>query len=147
MGGTYSQWAGCRERNLASGRGRTFFLTFLFIELIEGCRVVTAGWLRLTGCESCGRDNQKTSCQLPVLGSQFVPRKPVSGDLRNLLAQGYAPFSGSDGHTVYLVSSVGKIAALTLDPQRRIMSKLFGRSTYETRFQSTSSRLSALRRS
>ena len=28
------QWAGSRERNLASGRGRTFFLTSLFIELI-----------------------------------------------------------------------------------------------------------------
>jgi hypothetical protein len=83
------------------------------------------------------RDNQKTRCQLPVLGSQFVRRKPVSRDLRNLLAQGY----------VYLVWSVGKIAALTLNPKRRIMSKLFGRSTYETRFQYTSSRLSALRRS
>jgi hypothetical protein len=30
------QWAGSRERNLASVRGRTFFLTSLFIELIEG---------------------------------------------------------------------------------------------------------------
>jgi hypothetical protein len=29
------QWAGSRERSLASGRGRTFFLTFLFIELID----------------------------------------------------------------------------------------------------------------
>ncbi len=29
------QWAGSRERNLASGRGRTFFLTSLFIELID----------------------------------------------------------------------------------------------------------------
>jgi len=29
------QWAGSRETNLASGRGRTFFLTSLFIELIE----------------------------------------------------------------------------------------------------------------
>jgi hypothetical protein len=35
IGGIYSQWAGCRERNLASGRGRIFFLTSLFIELIE----------------------------------------------------------------------------------------------------------------
>jgi hypothetical protein len=32
------QWAGSRERSLASGRGRTFFLTFLFIELIENPR-------------------------------------------------------------------------------------------------------------
>ncbi len=31
------QWAGSRETNLASGRGRTFFLTSLFIELIEPC--------------------------------------------------------------------------------------------------------------
>jgi hypothetical protein len=29
------QWAGSREINLGSGRGRTFFLTSLFIELIE----------------------------------------------------------------------------------------------------------------
>jgi hypothetical protein len=29
------QWAGSRERNLASGRGQTFFLTSLFIELID----------------------------------------------------------------------------------------------------------------
>jgi hypothetical protein len=29
------QWAGSRETNLASGRGRTFFLTSLFIELID----------------------------------------------------------------------------------------------------------------
>jgi hypothetical protein len=29
------QWAGSRERNLASGRGRTFFLTFLFIERFD----------------------------------------------------------------------------------------------------------------
>jgi hypothetical protein len=29
------QWAGSRERNLASGRGGAFFLTSLFIELID----------------------------------------------------------------------------------------------------------------
>jgi hypothetical protein len=29
------QWAGSREINLGSGRGRTFFLTSLFIELID----------------------------------------------------------------------------------------------------------------
>src|ERR1700688_1619456 len=29
------QWAGSRERNLGSGRGRLFFLTSLFIELID----------------------------------------------------------------------------------------------------------------
>ena len=32
------QWAGSRETNLASGRGRTFFLTSLFIELIDPVR-------------------------------------------------------------------------------------------------------------
>ena len=38
------QWAGSRETNLASGRGRTFFLTSLFIELID--RVVSViAWL------------------------------------------------------------------------------------------------------
>ena len=30
------QWAGSRETNLDSGRGGTFFLTSLFIELIDG---------------------------------------------------------------------------------------------------------------
>ena len=29
------QWAGSRERNLVSGRGGAFFLTSLFIELID----------------------------------------------------------------------------------------------------------------
>ncbi len=29
------QWAGSRERNLGSGRERTFFLTSLFIELVD----------------------------------------------------------------------------------------------------------------
>jgi hypothetical protein len=29
------QWAGSRERNLASGRGGTFFLTSLFIERFD----------------------------------------------------------------------------------------------------------------
>jgi hypothetical protein len=29
------QWAGSRERNLASGRGQTFFLTSLFIERFD----------------------------------------------------------------------------------------------------------------
>src|SRR6266567_2491133 len=29
------KWAGSRETNLDSGRGRTFFLTSLFIELID----------------------------------------------------------------------------------------------------------------
>ncbi len=37
------QWAGSRERNLASGRGRTFFLTSLFIELIDPQRVLAPG--------------------------------------------------------------------------------------------------------
>src|SRR5262249_14554965 len=32
------QWAGYRESNLNSGRGRTFFLTSLFIELIDSAR-------------------------------------------------------------------------------------------------------------
>ena len=36
-GGRAKQWAGSRDQNpLASGRGRIFFLTSLFIELIEG---------------------------------------------------------------------------------------------------------------
>ena len=36
------QWAGSRETNLASGRGRTFFLTSLFIELIDPGQAVSA---------------------------------------------------------------------------------------------------------
>jgi len=34
------QWAGSRERNLGSGRGRLFFLTSLFIELIDPGRAI-----------------------------------------------------------------------------------------------------------
>ena len=30
-------------------------------------------------------------------------------DLRNLLAQGYVPVMGSDGHTVYLVQSARSV--------------------------------------
>ena len=55
------------------------------------------------------RDNQKTRCQLPVLGSQFVRRKPVSRDLRNLLAQGYVPVMTQDGQTVYLVQAARSV--------------------------------------
>ena len=45
------QWAGSRERNLASGRGRTFFLTSLFIELIDiDCSTIS--WRRRTGFSS-----------------------------------------------------------------------------------------------
>ena len=33
--GNETEWAGSRERNLASGRGGAFFLTSLFIELID----------------------------------------------------------------------------------------------------------------
>ena len=38
---TKLQWAGSRETNRASGRGRTFFLTSLFIELIWRSFAVT----------------------------------------------------------------------------------------------------------
>jgi hypothetical protein len=34
------RWAGSRETNLDSGRSRTFFLTSLFIELIEVLSVI-----------------------------------------------------------------------------------------------------------
>jgi hypothetical protein len=45
---------------------------------------------------------------------QPIPSKLIAGhmelllDLRNLLAQGYVPVMGSDGHTVYLVQSSGR---------------------------------------
>jgi hypothetical protein len=42
------QWAGSRERNLASGRGGTFFLTSLFIERFEGVLSVTAMFHQLS---------------------------------------------------------------------------------------------------
>ena len=38
------QWAGSRETNLASGRGRTFFLTSLFIELIDSSIIISYLW-------------------------------------------------------------------------------------------------------
>jgi hypothetical protein len=37
------QWAGSRERNLPSGRGGAFFLTSLFIELIDSERLRRKG--------------------------------------------------------------------------------------------------------
>ena len=45
---------------------------------------------------------------------QPIPSKLIAGhmelllDLRNLLAQGYIPVVGSDGHTVYLVQSAAR---------------------------------------
>jgi hypothetical protein len=48
---------------------------------------------------------------LNLLVRQPIPSKLIAGhmellvDLRNLLAQGYVPVMGSDGHTVYLVQS------------------------------------------
>ncbi len=42
----------------------------------------------------------------PIPASFFAGHLEVLMDLRNLLAQGYVPVLGSDGHTVYLVQSV-----------------------------------------
>jgi hypothetical protein len=46
------QWAGSRERNLASGRGGAFFLTSLFIELIEvdEGHTINIDQFRVLGC-------------------------------------------------------------------------------------------------
>jgi len=41
----------------------------------------------------------------PIPGSFLAGRMEVLMDLRNLLAQGYVPVMGQDGHTVYLVQS------------------------------------------
>ncbi|HWX53775.1 MAG TPA: carboxypeptidase-like regulatory domain-containing protein [Verrucomicrobiae bacterium] len=42
----------------------------------------------------------------PIPGTSFVPGKMEALiDMRNLLAQGYVPIMGQDGHTVYLVQS------------------------------------------
>jgi hypothetical protein len=41
----------------------------------------------------------------PIPGSFLAGRMEVLVDLRNLLAQGYVPVMGQDGHTVYLVQS------------------------------------------
>ena len=56
----------------------------------------------------------------PYLNFFFRQRIPGSGffpghveaivDLRNLLAQGYVPIEGSDGHTVYLVQSARTVS-------------------------------------
>jgi Carboxypeptidase regulatory-like domain len=42
----------------------------------------------------------------PIPASFFAGHLEILMDLRNLLAQGYVPVLGSDGHTVYLVQSV-----------------------------------------
>jgi len=41
----------------------------------------------------------------PIPGSFLSGHMDVLLDLRNLLAQGYVPVMGQDGHTVYLVQS------------------------------------------
>ncbi len=46
----------------------------------------------------------------PIPGTSFLPvRMDAIVDLRNLLAQGYVPLMGQDGHTVYLVQSARSI--------------------------------------
>jgi hypothetical protein len=50
----------------------------------------------------------ETSCRFSVLGLFLRSLSPR--DLRNLLAQGYVPVLGSDGHTVYLVQSARAVS-------------------------------------
>jgi len=45
----------------------------------------------------------------PIPGSFLAGRMEVLMDLRNLLAQGYVPVMGQDGHTVYLVQSARSV--------------------------------------
>ena len=46
----------------------------------------------------------------PLPGTSFLPGKfEALVDLRNLLAQGYVPVMGSDGHTLYLVQSARSV--------------------------------------
>jgi hypothetical protein len=46
----------------------------------------------------------------PIPGTHFFPgHMDAIVDVRNLLAQGYVPVMGQDGHTVYLVQSARSI--------------------------------------
>jgi len=45
----------------------------------------------------------------PIPSSFFAGHLDILVDLRNLLAQGYVPVMGSDGHTVYLVQTARSI--------------------------------------
>jgi carboxypeptidase family protein len=46
----------------------------------------------------------------PIPGTSFLPcRMEALVDIRNLLAQGYVPVMGQDGHTVYLVQSARSV--------------------------------------
>jgi hypothetical protein len=46
----------------------------------------------------------------PLPGFSFLPvHIEALLDLRNLLAQGYVPVMGTDGHTVYLVQSARSV--------------------------------------
>jgi hypothetical protein len=46
----------------------------------------------------------------PLPGTGFFPvHMEAMLDLRNLLAQGYVPVMGQDGHTVYLVQSARSV--------------------------------------
>ena len=45
----------------------------------------------------------------PIPSSFLAGHMDVLMDLRNLLAQGYVPVMGADGHTVYLVQSARSV--------------------------------------
>jgi hypothetical protein len=46
----------------------------------------------------------------PIPGNGFLPsHMDAMIDIRNLLAQGYVPLMGSDGHTVYLVQAARSV--------------------------------------
>ena len=63
------QWAGSRERNLASGQGRTFFLTSLFIELIKNSR--PGSRVPANDGSECGRAVHDTEGDLETLPPHF----------------------------------------------------------------------------
>jgi hypothetical protein len=59
------QWAGSQERNLASGRGGAFFLTSLFIEVIDPCkRVLSVNARAMTDCRPISLFSIHTARQL-----------------------------------------------------------------------------------
>ena len=67
------QWAGSRETNLASGRGRTFFLTSLFIELIENCPSGSMSEIAIF--------RQLSTC-FRVVAHRKLPRSPFLANFR-----------------------------------------------------------------
>ncbi len=112
------QWAGSRETNLASGRGRTFFLTSLFIELIDphraGFRALTPSMRRPVGVKGIRFGFCWPRCFFPTespLSPPFHPHSSMSALLRSVQV-GCSRFS----RCCHLIIDLGSISKMKAGP-------------------------------